>query len=138
MWQGIAVASNPSLLTALATSSHLSAFRLEMTTFAPARANASAIERPMPFVEPVTIATLSLRLNSSFDILIPVQLHVSKDGYPLASADPHRRHDAGSELCVALSTHIKLEYQEIQQCVQHSNKAAPNDRTDYSQKCSCL
>src|SRR2546427_1437691 len=74
MWQGMAVASNPSPLMALATSSHLSAFRLEMTTFAPARASASAIERPMPFVEPVTIATLSLRLNSSFEILIPVQL----------------------------------------------------------------
>src|ERR1700730_2217553 len=63
------VASRPSLLMALATSAHFSVLRLERTTLAPARANASAIARPMPLDEPVTTATLSVRSNSPLDIL---------------------------------------------------------------------
>ena len=41
-----------------ATSSQASALRLDTTTLAPSEAQCSAIERPMPRLEPVTIATL--------------------------------------------------------------------------------
>jgi hypothetical protein len=54
------VASPPSALISdtilLATSSFLAA----ITTFAPSLANSFAIARPIPLVEPVTIATLEL------------------------------------------------------------------------------
>src|SRR6185503_988014 len=68
MWHGMAVASRPSARIAPATSSHLSALRLDTTTPAPARASASAIERPMPLVEPVTTADLPVRSNNEFVI----------------------------------------------------------------------
>ena len=48
-----------------ATWSQRSCFRLLTTTDAPARASPLAMARPMPFVEPVTIATLPVRSNSS-------------------------------------------------------------------------
>src|SRR5258705_9186503 len=71
MLHAMGVASPPSLLIAAATSVHLSALRLEITTFAPARAIASAIARPMPLVEPVITATFPVRSNSEFDIQHP-------------------------------------------------------------------
>src|ERR1700704_3385805 len=71
MLHAIGVASHPSLLIACATSAHLSALRLEITTFAPARAIASAIARPMPLVEPVITATFPVRSNRAFAIHLP-------------------------------------------------------------------
>jgi hypothetical protein len=47
-----------------ATSSHGAALRAEMTTRPPASANASAIARPIPRLEPVMIATFPDRSNS--------------------------------------------------------------------------
>src|SRR5437868_1982057 len=58
MLQGMTVASPPFFLMPAATSSHASALRLDTTTFAPSAAQCSAIERPMPRLEPVTMATL--------------------------------------------------------------------------------
>src|ERR1700686_2665865 len=71
MLHAIGVASLPSPLIAAATSAHLSALRLEITTLAPARAIASAIARPMPLVEPVITATFPVRSNKEFDIHLP-------------------------------------------------------------------
>src|SRR5882724_2689478 len=61
MLAAIAIASPPEAQMAFATCSQTSALRLEITTFAPACAMCSAIERPMPRVDPVTMATLPLR-----------------------------------------------------------------------------
>jgi hypothetical protein len=58
MLQGITVASPPLFLMPAATSSQASALRLDTTTLAPSAAQCSAIERPMPRLEPVTMATL--------------------------------------------------------------------------------
>jgi hypothetical protein len=46
-----------------ATTWQASALRLEITTLAPICASSSAEARPMPRLEPVTIATLPLRSN---------------------------------------------------------------------------
>ena len=59
----IALPSPCAALIAAATSSHASCLRLEMTTLAPCSAIASAIARPIPREEPVTIATLPVRSN---------------------------------------------------------------------------
>src|SRR5262249_3629103 len=56
-------ASPPSWRMSRATASQASAFRLDITTLAPSRAIASALARPMPRLEPVTIATLPPRSN---------------------------------------------------------------------------
>src|SRR4051794_13216077 len=58
-----AIASPPRAQIAAATSSHGSWLRDEITTLAPASAKASAIARPMPREDPVTIATLPVRSN---------------------------------------------------------------------------
>jgi len=58
------IASPPLARIAKTTSSHGSWLRAEMTTLAPASANNSAIARPMPRDEPVTIATLPVRSKS--------------------------------------------------------------------------
>src|SRR3954453_12194747 len=58
-----AIASPPVAQIAAATSSHGSWLRDEITTLAPAWAKASAIARPMPRDEPVTIATFPVRSN---------------------------------------------------------------------------
>src|SRR4051812_11314130 len=63
MLHGMTVASPPLFLIDAATSSQASALRLEITTLAPSIAQCSAIERPMPRLDPVTIATLFARLN---------------------------------------------------------------------------
>src|SRR6185503_5591123 len=59
----IAVPSPCFALMASATSWQASALRLEITTFAPWSAIASAIARPMPRDEPVITATFPLRSN---------------------------------------------------------------------------
>src|SRR5579863_9788064 len=61
MRQVMATASPPLARIAAAASSHGASLRAEMTTRAPALANPSAIARPMPREEPVTIATLPVR-----------------------------------------------------------------------------
>src|ERR1051326_1872193 len=55
----------PALVIPAATSSQGPALRLEITTLAPASAICSAIARPMPREDPVTIAVLPVRSNSS-------------------------------------------------------------------------
>src|SRR3954452_8896211 len=57
----IAIASPPFSRIAAAASSHGSWLRDEITTLAPASAKASAIARPMPRDDPVTIATFPVR-----------------------------------------------------------------------------
>src|SRR5713226_8065901 len=71
MLHAMGVASHPSLLIACATSAHLSDLRLEITTFAPARAIASAIARPIPLVEPVITATFPVKSHREFAIHLP-------------------------------------------------------------------
>src|ERR1043165_6059988 len=63
MLHGMTVASPPLPLMPAATASQASALRLDTTTLAPRAAQCSAIERPMPRLEPVMIATLLSRLN---------------------------------------------------------------------------
>ena len=60
---GTASASCPRAVNSAATASHASALRLEITTFAPRLAISSAMDLPMPLVEPVISATFPLRLN---------------------------------------------------------------------------
>ena len=48
----------------VATASHASGLRLETTTVAPCSAMRLAMARPIPLVEPVTMATLPVRSNS--------------------------------------------------------------------------
>src|SRR4051812_32691980 len=59
----IAIASPPLARIAAATASHGSWLRDEITTLAPESAKASAIARPMPRDDPVTIATFPVRSN---------------------------------------------------------------------------
>src|SRR4051794_8425787 len=58
-----AIASPPFARIAAATSSHGAGLRAEITTRPPASAIASAIARPMPRLEPVTIATFPDKSN---------------------------------------------------------------------------
>src|SRR5215467_4468284 len=60
---GMTEASPPCWRMSRATASQASALRLEITTLAPSCAKASALARPMPRLEPVTIATLPSRRN---------------------------------------------------------------------------
>ncbi len=53
-----------------ATSWQASALREETTTLAPSLASSSAEERPMPRLEPVTTATLPVRSNGVFFIVV--------------------------------------------------------------------
>src|SRR5438876_2483267 len=66
MLQGMTWASPPAFLMPSATSWQASALRLEITTFAPSLASSSAEERPMPRLEPVTMATFPVRSNGVF------------------------------------------------------------------------
>src|SRR5260370_11615143 len=63
MLQAMTKASRPCWRMSRATASQTSALRLDITTMAPSRAMASALARPMPRLEPVTIATLPSRAN---------------------------------------------------------------------------
>src|SRR5215470_1575835 len=63
MLHAMTEASPPCWRMSCATASQTSALRLEITTVAPSRAIASALARPMPRLEPVTIATLPSRAN---------------------------------------------------------------------------
>ena len=64
----------PSFLISAATGSRFSSLRLAMTTSAPARANSSAMERPMPTPPPVTMATLFSIENGDAVMTPPVVL----------------------------------------------------------------
>src|SRR3954471_12265116 len=70
MLQGMTWASPPAFLMPLATSSQASALRLEITTLAPSFASNSAEERPMPRLEPVMTATLPVRSDGGFFIVV--------------------------------------------------------------------
>src|SRR3546814_6810338 len=67
MLPGTAIAAPPFfapfVLMSAATASHTSALRLETTTRAPSAAICSAMNLPMPLVEPVMTATLPDRSN---------------------------------------------------------------------------
>src|SRR5450756_1072840 len=63
MLQGNEIASKPLPVNSRVTSSQGSALRLEITTLAPAFAISSAMDLPMPLVEPVISATLPFRSN---------------------------------------------------------------------------
>src|SRR5471030_2825441 len=91
-------------LIAPATASQALALRDEIATLAPCSANRSAIALPMPLVEPVTIATLPLRSNSSpvfgrasvaTDMAAPLNARLSwpmlVDGPAPTSSVAHRR-----------------------------------------------
>src|SRR3954453_23239056 len=68
--QGMTEGSPPAALMPSATSWQASALREETTTLAPSFARSSAEERPMPRVEPVTTATLPVRSNGVFFIVV--------------------------------------------------------------------
>src|SRR5271165_355897 len=70
-WHGMAMASPPLSRIPLATVSHTSPLRLEITTLAPCSAMRSAMARPIPFVDPVTTATFPVRSNSD-DMSLPL------------------------------------------------------------------
>src|SRR5258707_11867862 len=63
MLQAMTQAPPPCWRMSCATASQASALRLDITTLAPSRAIASALARPMPRLEPVTIAALPSRVN---------------------------------------------------------------------------
>ena len=69
MWQGMTAASPPLARMFSATASHASALRLDTTTLAPCSARRSAMARPMPLLDPVTMATFPVRSNN--DITFP-------------------------------------------------------------------
>src|ERR1700737_1362009 len=70
MLQAMTWASPPASLMPSATASQASRLRLEITTLAPSFASSSAEERPMPRLEPVMTATLPVRSNGVFFILV--------------------------------------------------------------------
>src|SRR5215475_3183567 len=69
---GMTEASPPCWRMSRATASQASSLRLDMTTLAPSRTMASALARPMPRVDPVTIATLPSRLNGDRNSAVKV------------------------------------------------------------------
>ena len=73
MLHGMTVASPPFCLMPAATSSQASALRLDTTTLAPSTAQCSAIERPMPRLEPVMIATLLSSPNGPMGVSLVFQ-----------------------------------------------------------------
>ena len=83
MLQGMTMASPPAALMPSATSLQASALREETTTLAPNLASSSAEERPMPRLEPVTIATFPVRSNGVFFIVPPslrLFIHIARPG----------------------------------------------------------
>src|SRR5471030_1158146 len=64
MLQGCAMTVRPCFASSARVASQASALRLEITTLAPALPSSSAIDLPMPRVEPVTTATWPVRSNS--------------------------------------------------------------------------
>ncbi len=66
MLAACAIAAPPRAWIIRATSAQASAFRLEITTFAPASAIRSAIARPIPREEPVIKATRPVMSNNTF------------------------------------------------------------------------
>src|SRR3954470_20080142 len=95
-----------------------------MTTFAPATANASAIERPTPFVEPVISAECPLR-----SIMTPHNLTGSKTAdkrpppYSRSPLRPARRWQSAPELRFAASQPVR---QTRRTASGHEDTAAPN------------
>ena len=71
MWHGMTTVLPPLSLIAAATASHASRLRLEITTVAPYSAMRVAIARPMPLVEPVTIATFPVKIEQRRHLVSP-------------------------------------------------------------------
>src|SRR6266852_6338855 len=69
-------AFQPLALISSTTGSRFSFLRLQMTTSAPALANSTAMERPMPTPPPVTMATFFSRENGDAAMMPPVE-HIS-------------------------------------------------------------
>ncbi len=70
----------PSFWISAVTGSRFSSLRLAITTSAPARANSSAMDLPMPTPPPVTMATLSSIENGDAAIGPPVLFPLSPQG----------------------------------------------------------
>src|SRR5271168_4075575 len=85
-----AIASPPLATIAAAASSQGAALRAEITTRPPASANASAIARPMPRLEPVTIVTFPDRSNSFMRFLPP---RISRQEIPHAGEQYYQEDD---------------------------------------------
>ena len=98
------------------TASHASASRLEITTAAPCCARRVAIARPMPRVEPVTIATLPRRSNSS-----SVVGHTEGSGSPRRSARGRadQRVDRGAEVAEALVVRLAAHVAQVDLLQDH-------------------
>src|SRR3546814_17771946 len=94
MLQGTAIAAPPCfaqfVLMSAATASHTSALRLETTTRAPSAAICSAMDLPMPLVEPVMTATLPDRSNIGGMSLMRFLACVFVRAHPMRSAQAVR------------------------------------------------
>src|SRR2546427_1453862 len=100
---GTAIARRPVANTAAVASASASGLRAAIATSAPCSASAIAIERPMPRLPPVTIATLPAREKSAIAI----------GDLRVRSARKSRRHFAELDLglvplAVALEFHLHL------------------------------
>src|SRR2546421_6451946 len=101
MLHGMTVASPPVFLMPAATSSQASALRLDTTTLAPSAAQCSAIERPMPRLEPVTMATLFSSPNGdgmrSLHIFVEALVHDADAGtsHPLVCHPGRAKREPG-------------------------------------------
>src|SRR4051794_37650589 len=92
MLQAMTWASPPLSRMPSATASQASALRLEITTLAPRLASNSAEARPMPRLEPVTMATWPVRSNGVAFIVSSFVRHPSfRDGPKDQTADAQLR-----------------------------------------------
>src|SRR5476649_2803214 len=78
MLQGMTVALPPAFLISAAASSQTGALRDDTTTLAPDKARCMAIALPMPLLEPVTTATLTVRSKSgdAMDVLLRILVYL--------------------------------------------------------------
>src|SRR5665213_2113032 len=90
MLAACAIALPPRALIPAAISSQAPAFRLEITTFAPASAIRSAIARPIPRVEPVMRATRPVMSNNTFVTSISVRWLAEGESMDLAFSPEER------------------------------------------------
>src|SRR5882724_8180030 len=102
MLHPMTVASPPLFLMPAATSSQASALRLEITTFAPRLAQHSAIARPIPRLDPVTIATLLSSRNGETDEAIWAFSLVCRENDARAARDDKVRDFAGRKIGVVI------------------------------------
>ena len=77
----------PSFLISSTTGSRFSFLRLQITTSAPALANSTAMERPMPTPPPVTMATFFSRENGDAAMVPPVGVPLAEGSLCVERAD---------------------------------------------------